>query len=216
MGLFSKVKNSLFGSGGITSTSWRLSGGLADGLFGTNFVGDYDAKKNFDLQKAQLQYQKDLQQQIFNREDTAVQRRAADLKAAGMNPLLAVGSAAQSGAVVNTTAPQRATPRYNVLESMSARAGIEKTMADTMVSVQTAENLKEQNSNLQQQNMLMQAQAAEIYAKLSGKTFYEAGLDLFGAKFHWKKETYNNQNTTPTPKKSERRDFQDFSHLFGR
>lgn len=61
---------------------------------------------NYQLQKDMLGYQKRLQRGIWHREDTAVQRRAADLAAAGLSKTLAAGGAAGSGPVVSTTAPR--------------------------------------------------------------------------------------------------------------
>lgn len=57
-------------------------------------------------QHKQLKYQKQLQQQLFEREDNAVQRRAADLQAAGLSQTLAAGGGAGAGPVVKTEAPQ--------------------------------------------------------------------------------------------------------------
>lgn len=60
---------------------------------------------NLQFQRENLDYQKALQQQIFQREDTAWQRATADAKAAGLSPL-AVSSPSATGNVVSTTAQQ--------------------------------------------------------------------------------------------------------------
>lgn len=68
-----------------------IIGGVGS-LFKTGY-GIWSNERDFD-------YQKQVQNLTWLREDTAVQRRKADLIAAGINPNLAAGSAASAGAVV--------------------------------------------------------------------------------------------------------------------
>ena len=90
---------------------------------------------NYNLQKKMFKYQKALQERIFQREDTAVQRRVSDLEAAGMSKVLAAGQGAGTGGVVSTTTPQMtAVPDVSnrvtqALNLMQMRADISNTSA---------------------------------------------------------------------------------------
>lgn len=63
------------------------------------------ATQNYDLAKQQFEYQKDLNQTVMEREDNAMQRQIADLKAAGMSPLMASGGASATP-LTSANAPQ--------------------------------------------------------------------------------------------------------------
>lgn len=103
-----------------------VSGGL--GLIGDLF--------NVGQQGQNLAYQKRLQRELFAREDNAVQRRVADLRAAGLSPTLAAGSAAGAGSVVHTEAPQtEAGERFGktvagAMELAANRIGLRKLNAE--------------------------------------------------------------------------------------
>jgi hypothetical protein len=70
--------------------------------------------ENLAMQQKNLDYQKALQQEIFNREDTAYQRTRADMYNAGMNPL-SMKSTNNAGAVVPTQAPQKQFESVNAI-----------------------------------------------------------------------------------------------------
>lgn len=78
------------------------------------------AKQNLNFQKEKLEYDKQLQQQIFNREDTAYQRTVQDMRASGVSPLAMQGLNG-SGAVVSTEAPQNGMV-YDYTSGMSTDA----------------------------------------------------------------------------------------------
>ena len=98
---------------------------LAAGAIGLNGVAGL---ANTYFQFKNLEYQKDIQNKIFNREDNSVQRRVADLKAAGLSPVLAAGQGAQAGPVVKTEAPQFDTSHVSNAVSAMQMANYVKQM----------------------------------------------------------------------------------------
>lgn len=118
------------------------------------FGGIVDAAKlgyNLYTNKRDFDYQKALQQQIFQREDTAVQRRMADLQAAGLNPNIAAGSAAGAGAVVsrsNTNDLGSALDTVQALNSIKAqRQQVQNAQEEYKILKQTYQN-NQVNNNL--------------------------------------------------------------------
>lgn len=69
-------------------------------------IGAVSSLANTALGFSNYAWQRGLQSDIFSREDNSIQRRVADLKAAGMSPVLAAGQGAGTGGIVSTQAPQ--------------------------------------------------------------------------------------------------------------
>ena len=148
-GGFSSGKKNYSGDSGFSSTDTGtgdtsgIVGGIGStiGTIGDIIIGglNYDtAQKNYELQKKLLKYNKKQQSIQYEREDNAVLRRVADLQRAGLNKVLATGSAAGSGAVVSTQAPQKAMldklPKFDAQAAAMAmimqRAQIDKTYSE--------------------------------------------------------------------------------------
>ena len=63
------------------------------------------ANKNYNLQQDQFNYQKELNQKVQDREDTAIQRAVADAQKAGLSPLAVTGGSSASP-LTSANAPQ--------------------------------------------------------------------------------------------------------------
>ena len=102
-----------------------LTAGLVGAAVGGSVLNSY-------LQWRENEYQHGLQRDIFNREDTSIQRLVADLKAAGLSPVLAAGQGAGTGGVVSTTVPQTdlSDRVLSALSLMKMEADISKTRAE--------------------------------------------------------------------------------------
>lgn len=108
--------------------------------FADTLVNKHIADQNLNFQRENLAYQKELQQQIFQREDNAVQRRADDLQKAGLSKTLAAGSGAGAGSIVSTSAPQN--------QFKSNLQNVVGNMASIAQSFQDVEKTKLENSIL--------------------------------------------------------------------
>lgn len=116
----------------------------------------YTAMKNRQSQQQQFDYSKELQQQMFQREDNAVQRRKADLIAAGLSPVLAAGSAASAGPVVSTNAPQL----QNMPDSAQIMMSMIKMKNDISMTDAQKELMRKQQEQLDTQIDKNKADAA--------------------------------------------------------
>ena len=169
-----------------------LTAGLVGAAVGGSILNSY-------LQWKENQYQHGIQQDIFNREDNSIQRRVADLKAAGLSPVLAAGQGAGTGGTVSTTVPQTdlSDRVLSAMSLMKMEADISKTRAEeALVELQQSKipsEIKNLNASAlktnadafksSQEGRVAQVTADNVSATgQSGKSvFGELYNDIFGA-----------------------------------
>ena len=142
---------------------------LGGATVGSNLLTGYLNYKN---QKDTLHWQKDLQREIFAREDTSIARRVADLKSSGLSPVLAAGQGAGTGGTVSVTPPQ-----LNLGESATTAMNLLKQEAEI-----SSTRAQEKYTKLQQQRgeQLLPAELAQIEAAIKNadantyRTYQEA------------------------------------------
>lgn len=112
------------------------------------------AENNLNFQKDNLAYQKELQQQIFNREDTSYQRTANDMQAAGLNPLMMNGTNG-AGAAINTQALQQS--------ESPAEMKMQKSQLALQATTQVMNTLKDMSNTMQgiEQSSIARKQLSE-------------------------------------------------------
>ncbi len=154
-----------------------LLGFLGTGLGIANTVANYSInqnnyklqKQNYDFNKdsylRNFEYQKNLQQQIFNREDNAVQRRAADLQLAGLSKTLAAGDGAGAGPVVSTSSSSLSAPQRSQVDLLSSALNLAEAQASIKKINAEAENLLKQNEKMDSEMIVNDARTAYLKAQ---------------------------------------------------
>lgn len=167
-------------------------------------------------------YQRNLQQQIFEREDTAIARQAEALRAQGINPASQNMNGLGAGSVVSSSAPGSSSgPGSMSAPALSGRGG--KALQKAMITstginglltpiLQTLNTIDTIKSNGVQRDVLnAQALKAQAEANMSILLMYDTFNKLninkfsfpFGSKanktyyFKMDPETYNPYNFTP-------------------
>ncbi len=165
-----------------------VAGGLANlGSAYASFKGVQENQRvndlNFQLQKENLAYQKDLQKIIFGREDNAVQRRVSDLRKAGLSPTLAAGSAAGAGSVISTSAPQRLSDLQGYLAMAQVGtmlANQQKAQTEADIARQNLKQIKMDNKYLKDRGLAPMEVNQDWKARLLNLMYPKLEDALFG------------------------------------
>lgn len=137
----------------MADMSWlgNAIGGTVQGIMSligngiTNHTNQNIANQNLDFQRETLDYEKGLQQQLFEREDTSYQRTVNDMRMAGLNPLSMQGTNGAGEAIATE-------PMHNDYQAQNILSGVFDTVNAFM-------NMKNNSTLSNAQANLINAQA---------------------------------------------------------
>ncbi len=162
-----------------------------------NFQRD-SYNKTFGLQKDAFEFQKDsylnnfnyqkqLQQQLFNREDNAIQRQAKDMELAGLSKTLAAGGGAGAGPVVSTSSSNASfsgspfggsAPQRSAVDLISAALTLGKAQAEIRKTNAETEVLLKEGKKKDSDILFTDAQTAYTKAKTAVEEKNYSMLDI--------------------------------------
>lgn len=152
------VKTSVAGAGFGSTLSNIGSAVSALATLAQTGYNIYNSDRNYKLQVAQNAQNLDLYRESLEREDNAVQRRAADLEAAGLSKTLAAGASASTMSPIQLKAAQHDDIKLQVAEalqqSQAFAMGIEslkQAKAETRVAENEANNIDKKNELLNEE-----------------------------------------------------------------
>lgn len=147
----------------------------------TNMTNRMIAQENLAYQREWNDYQKSLNEQIMQREDTAIQRQVADARAAGISPLAAsnVGQA-QTGTSVQTGSPldntfrreSGSSPLLENLQALNTAVGAFSSLQSSIENIQNM-SLKRDllSAQLQGQRYSNDYRGGELYDRAYSRAY---------------------------------------------
>ena len=139
-----------FVNGATDTTDWVKDQIEAETGAGTNETNKEIADQNLGFEREKFDYDKALQEKMFEREDTSYQRTVNDMRMAGLNPLN-MQSTNGAGVTVATTAPQN---RFSAQSTQALQL-----MSTIFNSALQAKSVSSNNSLQQANANLLNAQA---------------------------------------------------------
>lgn len=170
--MYTKIDLQWFGESGETKRTTQ-----------TNMTNHLIAQENLAYQREWNEYQKSLNEQIMQREDTAIQRQVADARAAGISPLAAsnVGQA-QTGTSVQTGSPLENTfrresgssPLLENLQALNTAVGAFSSLQSSIENIQNM-SLKRDllSAQLQGQRYSNDYRGGELYDRAYSRAYNE-------------------------------------------